>query len=149
MLRPRFKPAVPRRWLLALAGLVWTVVSLGLGRLALGWLAVVPLPWSVLLGLCGLFLGLLIHRFNFSRVARKNIERICRSSERPCLFSFQAWHSWLLVALMIALGVTLRHSPLPRPILAVLYAAIGTALFAGSLQYYRRLWLSRHDKADC
>jgi hypothetical protein len=139
MLRHRLKPAVPRRWLLALAGLVWTAVGLGLGRLALGWLADVQWPWSVLLVLSGLFLGLLIHRFNFSRVARKNIERICRSNERPCLFSFQAWHSWLLVALMIALGVILRHSPLPRPVLAVLYAAIGTALFAGSLQYYHRL----------
>jgi len=140
MLGQRLKPAVPRSWLLVLAGLVWTVVGLGLGRLALGWLSDVELPWSVILGLCGLSLGLLIHRFNFSRVARKNIERICHSSERPCLFSFQAWHSWLLVSLMIALGVALRHSPLPRPVLAVLYAAIGTALFAGSLQYYHRLW---------
>ena len=116
--------------------------------MALGWLADVPLPWSVLLGLCGLILGLLIHRINFSRVARRNIERICLSSERPCLFSFQAWHSWLLVALMIALGVTLRHSPLPRSVLAVMYAAIGTALFSGSLQYYRHLWFSGHDKTD-
>lgn len=140
MLRHRLKPSVPRHWLLALAGLVWTIVGLALGRLALGWLTDVQQPWSVLLGICGLLLGLLIHRFNFSRVARKNIERICRSSERPCLFSFQAWHSWLLVALMIALGVTLRHSPLPRPVLAVIYSAIGTALLAGSLQYYRRLW---------
>ena len=149
MLRYKFKPAVPRRWLLALAGLVWTVVGLGLGRMALGWLIVVQLPWSVILGLAGLLLGLLIHRYNFSRVARKNIERICRSSERPCLFSFQAWYSWILVALMIALGVTLRHSPLPRPVLAVLYAAIGIALFTGSLQYYCRLWRSGHDNTDC
>lgn len=56
--------------------------------------------------------------------------------------------NWLLVSLMIALGVALRHSPLPRPVLAVLYAAIGTALFAGSLQYYHRLWRSGHDNAD-
>ncbi len=149
MLRHRLKPAVPRHWLLVLAGLVWTMVGLGLGRLALGWLADMQLPWSVVLGLAGLLLGLLIHRFNFSRVARKNIERICRSSERPCLFSFQAWHSWLLVALMIAMGLALRHSPLPRPVLAVLYAAIGTALFAGSLQYYHRLchfWGSGPEK---
>ena len=55
------------------------------------------------------------------------------------MFSFQAWKSYLLVAFMIALGITLRHSALPRPILAGVYLAIGGALFLSSLRYYRLL----------
>ena len=137
MLGQRLKPSVPRCWLLMLAGLVWSSVGLGLWSLALHWLADVSPPWSVALGLAGLLMGLVIHRFGFSRIVRRNIERISHSAERPCLFSFQAWHSWLLVALMIAMGITLRHSPLPRPVLAEVYSAIGTALASGSLQYYR------------
>jgi hypothetical protein len=138
-MRQRLKPAVPKRWLLGLAGLVWTGVGVGLDRLALIWLTDVRLAQAVLCGLTGLALGLAIHRWKFSRVAGKNIERICAGGDRPCLFSFQAWQSWLLVGLMIAMGAALRHSALPRPLLAVLYAAIGTALIAGSLQYYHRL----------
>jgi hypothetical protein len=140
MLRHKLKPAVPRRLLLVLAGLVWTAVGLGLGRMALVWLAEEEMPLSLLLGLTGLGLGLLIHHFKFSRLARMNIERICRSGEHPCVFAFQAWYTYPLVGLMIAFGIFLRHSSIPHPILAVIYTAIGTALFAGSLPYYHRLW---------
>ena len=141
MLRHKLKPAVPRRWLLVLAGLVWTVVGVGLGRMALVWLAEEKTSPSLLLGLSGLALGLVIHRFKFSRLARMNIERICRSGERPCIFAFQAWYTYPLIGLMIAFGIFLRHSSIPHSVLAVLYTAIGTALFAGSLQYYHR-WLN-------
>ena len=39
----------------------------------------------------------------------------------------------------VALGITLRHSPLPRVILAYIYLSIGGALFLSSLAYYRLL----------
>jgi len=138
-LRHRLKPGVPRDWLLGLAGLVWTGVGLGLGRMALVWLAEEELTHALLLGGAGLVLGLVIHRFKFSRLARLNIERICRSGERPCVFAFQAWYTYPLIGLMIAVGIFLRHSTIPHSILAVIYTAIGTALIAGSLQYYHRL----------
>ena len=47
------------------------------------------------------------------------------------------WRSYLLIPFMIILGVILRHSPVPRLYLAVLYLAIGTALFLSSLRYLR------------
>jgi hypothetical protein len=40
---------------------------------------------------------------------------------------------------MIALGVTLRHSAVPRPELAVVYLAIGGALLLASFSYYNNL----------
>ena len=41
---------------------------------------------------------------------------------------------------MIALGVFLRHSRIPREYLAALYLTIGGALFLSSLHYYVQLW---------
>ena len=40
---------------------------------------------------------------------------------------------------MMTGGMLLRHSTLPKPWLAVVYAAIGGALLLASRQYYARL----------
>ena len=56
-----------------------------------------------------------------------------------CFFAFQQWHSYPLVAFMIALGVFLRHSALPKPYLAILYTGLGSSLFLSSFHYYKRM----------
>jgi hypothetical protein len=38
---------------------------------------------------------------------------------------------------MIGIGVTLRHSPIPKPYLAALYLGIGGALILSSARYVR------------
>jgi hypothetical protein len=38
---------------------------------------------------------------------------------------------------MIALGLLLRHSPIPISVLASIYAAVGTALVIASVRYFR------------
>jgi hypothetical protein len=40
---------------------------------------------------------------------------------------------------MISAGYFLRHSPVPKKLLAILYIAIGTALFLSSIRYLRYL----------
>ena len=72
----------------------------------------------------------------FLKVAQDNIARIWDSPDRACLFSFQAWRGYLIIAVMIPLGLLLRNSPLPKPYLAVLYTAIGGGLFLASFHYY-------------
>jgi hypothetical protein len=72
----------------------------------------------------------------FARMAEKNIQRIEDLPSRPCLFAFQSWTSYPLVAFMISLGLALRASPLPKPLLAGLYLAIGGGLFLASLRYF-------------
>jgi hypothetical protein len=84
--------------------------------------------------------GYLKGRFIFSRLALRNIRRIRELSphkEKICVFAFQAIHSYVIVAAMMTLGILLRHSPIPREILAVIYLAIGAALIYGSLPYWR------------
>ena len=95
--------------------------------------------------LAGLTLAAGIYTVGFSRLAKKNIRRICDLPGRKvCLFAFQAWTSYPLVAFMIGLGIYLRrYSSFPKPMLAILYLGIGSALFASSLHYFAHIASSR------
>lgn len=134
----RLRPAARKHWLQLLAGLVWLGVGVMLDEFAAGWLQPVALPGLLPLILAGLLLAAGIYSFGFSRLARKNIRRINEfPGARVCLFAFQAWTSYPLVAFMIGLGLYLRiYSGIPKPLLAILYLGIGSALFAASLHYF-------------
>jgi hypothetical protein len=138
-IRFAFKPAVRRKWLLVLAGLLWSVVGLGLCRAAWHWIVVLPMGSGLPLAGLGAAGAVTAWRFIFSGIARKNIQRLNRLSEKPCLFAFQTWRSYFLIVFMIGLGMALRHSPVPKPWLAVAYAAVGGALVLASGGYYRNL----------
>lgn len=79
-----------------------------------------------------------LHRFGFSKIASKNIERISHIPEKACVFAFQAWRGYLTLSLMVVIGAVLRQSSLPKPCLAVVYAGIGGALILASRLYYTR-----------
>ena len=102
------------------------------------WLSPLSLAKACLYAGVGFCLAVGIHLF-FSRMANKNISRIGNLPSRPCLFAFQAWTNYPLVAFMVAMGLTLRTSPIPKPLLAVLYAGIGGGLFLASLRYFKHL----------
>jgi len=140
MVPAKLKPAVSRFWLVSLAGLLWSAVGLMLCRFAYLWLTAVPWGGALFLGISGIVLALIVHRFGFSRIAAKNIDRIRQFSEKGCIFAFQAWKSYLIIVIMVALGLLLRHSPLPKQYLAVVYLAVGGALFLASFHYYALLW---------
>jgi hypothetical protein len=140
------KPAVSKTWLIAVAGLMWSVVGLMLCRLAFHWLAVIRWTWVAPMGIV---LAFVAHQLFFSRMARKNIARLSLLTEKTCIFAFQRWKSYLLVGLMITLGIALRNLPIPRPYLAILYTTIGGALFLASLQYYGCLWRIVAQRGSC
>jgi hypothetical protein len=145
----KFKPAVSKYWLMALAGLMWSLVGIMLCRMAYIWLRAVPGRWALPLGSLGLILALTVHRFGFSKIALKNIARLCVLPDKTCIFAFQAWKSYLIIIFMIILGITLRHSPLPRYFLAVIYTTIGGALFFSSFHFYWRIWRVKILKEPC
>ncbi|MEW6404263.1 MAG: hypothetical protein AB1649_20895 [Chloroflexota bacterium] len=134
----QYRPAVGKSWLYVLAGLVWLGAGIMLIGFAARWLKLVSFPTSILLLLCGMALAAGIYFFGFSKLAGKNIRRICGMfEERICLFAFQEWKSYPLVLFMIALGIYLRiYSPVPKPLLAVLYLGIGGGLASSSLRYF-------------
>jgi hypothetical protein len=142
----KFKPGVRKNWLHLSAGLVW----LGAGMMLIGfstiWLRLENFSTMMLLVLTGLMLAAGIYYFGFSKLALKNINRIRGlSGERICLFAFQGWTSYPLVAFMISLGIYLRvYSPFPKSMLAILYLGIGGGLFAASLHYFAYIVRALH-----
>jgi len=131
-------PAVHRRTLRFLAGIVWCVVGLALSAVAVYWLVTAPGNRIAPL-LIGLIVGQLVYRFGFLRLARENKARISAQAlgkDKVCLFAFQNWRSYVIIVVMMALGYTLRHLPISRLYLAPIYLAIGLGLFLASLHYY-------------
>lgn len=134
----KFKPAVRKVWLQFSAGLVWYAVGLMLIDIALGWLRPVVISTMFNLVILGLLLAASIYFFGFSKLAKKNITRICGiNGEKVCLFAFQRWTSYPLVLFMMFLGIFLRtYSPISKPLLAILYLGIGGGLLTASLHYF-------------
>jgi hypothetical protein len=137
----KLKPAASKNKLQFLAGSLWFGVGLMLDSFAFRWLKSTDLATALLFSATGIALAAGIYRQEFSKLAQKNIQRICSlSGEKICLFAFQAWSSYPLVAVMISLGIYLRvYSPFPKQLLSILYLGIGSALFAASLHYFAHI----------
>jgi hypothetical protein len=149
MLLKKLKPGVSKRWLLVLAGSMWSAVGLLLCRRAYGWFMGISWKGAIPLELLAILLAWAAYRFSFSKIARKNIERLSRLTEKTCVFAFQTWRSYLLIGLMMVLSAFLRRLPIPELYLAVLYTTIGGALLLSSFNYYRVLWQWLVQKEPC
>ncbi len=134
-----WKPGVPKSVLLLLAGAMWLGVGIMLDTMAASWLGVAAHRSAVISAGVGVVAALLVHHFGFLRIVDKNLGRILPMEGKRCLFSFMPAKSYLLVALMIAMGITLRHSSVPKVYLAAAYLCMGTALVLSSIRYLRYL----------
>ena len=135
-------PAAERKVLIFLAGLVWSLVGLGLMTAAVSWLDWRSYAAAIVLAV-GVIVGVLIYRLGFSRLALKNITRILQQApgkDKVCLFAFQDTKSYFIVAIMMLMGYTLRHLPLPKIYLSPVYLSIGLGLFWASFRYYARMF---------
>ena len=135
------KFTVNKVWLFILAGLMWSGVGIMLCVLAYGWLAGLHSINAIWAGLIGLVASVLIYQFGFLHIAQKNIDRLHTFLEKASPFAFMSAKSYLLVVFMMGLGIALRTSPIPKVYLAVIYTAIGAALFLSSLHYYPHMWV--------
>ncbi|MBI4842739.1 MAG: hypothetical protein HY809_00220 [Nitrospirae bacterium] len=133
----KYDPAVDKRLLILLSGLLWSVVGVMLCMLAYKWLSITSGVASLYFVVSGAALALLIHHFGFLKLVDKNVKRISSYKEKACLFAFQERKSYLIIAVMICLGVILRHSPLPKPYLSVIYIGFGGAMILSSIKYFR------------
>jgi len=140
----RWKPAARARTHLLAAALLWTVVGLGLAAAGIAWSFGSAFPWSFLLAITGIAAGIVKGRFVIRKMADWNTARIIARGDGRCLGGFLAPKTWLLVAAMMASGIILRRSGVPRPILGVLYTAVGTALLTGG----RQLWKARRETPE-
>jgi hypothetical protein len=133
----KYRPAVPKRFLLLIAGLAWTFAGGMLFGRGSAWLLRhgdrLVLRYSVALAAGLVFFALL-----FSRISRKHIRRIrAIETARPSVFSFFDRKSYVMMAFMIAGGILLRALNLIEPsILYTFYVCMGTPLLLSALRFY-------------
>ncbi len=135
----KYNPAVRNRWHIALAGMTWAGVGLLLCRYSYTWLSPVGPFRAGVFALVGFALSLAAYRFGMSKIARKNLDRLTAFQGRKCIFGFLTWNSYLNIGVMVTMGVTLRHSALPKDYLSLVYTSMGSSLLMGSLQYFKGL----------
>lgn len=135
----KFKPAVKKPILLLLSGVMWFAVGIMLNSFALHWLVTYGGGCSYLFAGIGFIAALVIHHFGFLKVVDKNLGRISFLKDKPCVFSFMSWRSYLIVTVMVTMGIALRHSSIPKQYLSMLYIGIGLALLLSSIRYFRVL----------
>ncbi len=145
-----FKPAVPKRVLLFVAAIVWTFAGSMLLYKGFKMLDTTSIYlWlQLMLTLIG---GIVFFWKMFSKISRKHTNRILNLKEaRPCLFSFFNFRSYLLMALMITMGITLRRTGWVAPNhLAFLYLTMSVPLLLSSVRfYYTGIYYNRYFVAE-
>ncbi|MDP4184665.1 MAG: hypothetical protein Q8862_05825 [Bacteroidota bacterium] len=128
---------VNKEILLLFAGIMWICVGTMLSFLAYHWLIAYGRWDAYIFAGIGIIAAVIIHLFGFLKVVDKNLRRILPMHGKRCAFSFMSWKSYILVAFMISLGITLRHSSIPKQYLSVLYIGIGFALILSSTRYLK------------
>lgn len=133
----KLRPAVDKAVLVLLAGLMWCGVGVMLISYAISWILPMSQQAKLVFVLSGLVAALPIYYFGFLRLANKNLNRLLPLKEKRCLFSFMTWKSYLIVPVMVSMGIFLRHSPIPKPFLSIIYNGIGLGLFLSGTRYFR------------
>jgi hypothetical protein len=87
----------------------------------------------------GLLVGFIKGRFVLAKTVRRVVSRI---STLPLPIRLQDAYSrsyWILIASMVALGMSFRFLPIPIDIRGTIDIAIGSALINGAMLYFRSL----------
>lgn len=129
---------VSKRTLLFIAGLVW--LAAGINILRIGLRALVPL-FSGAAGRLWLALGLTVlicaaFSVMFQRIVVKHTRRILAYETKQPFYRFFDWKSYILMAFMMTLGITLRRSGfVPEFFFTWFYTGLGTALSAAGIRF--------------
>ncbi len=133
----KYKPSVNRKVLPVIAGIVWILVGIMLISYSYDWLINYKGRHEWIFALTGLVIAVIIHLFGFSKIVQKNLNRISNMTGRRCVFSFISWNSYVLIIIMVTMGLALRHSPIPKEYLSIVYTAIGMALILSGMKYLK------------
>lgn len=132
------KPAVNKKYLILISGIMWSGVGILLNYIASKWLNGFEQWQIVFTYFVGIIMGSIIAWFGFRKLARKNSNRIMEYPEKVCVFAFQRWQMYILVVIMMSMGFFMRTTNfIPKYLLAPVYVGIGLALFIGSFVYYK------------
>ncbi len=139
-----YKPVASSRMQLWLAGVMWSCVGAGLFSVGTYWLLKNGEPRGFILMFVAAGLGLGKALLVLDRTTLQNIARVKSRGEDRCFGGFLSPRVWILVIGMMILGRILRTIGLPKPILGLIYGAVGIALLFSS----RLIWRAWKDQRE-
>jgi hypothetical protein len=132
-----YKPVASSRMQLWLAGVMWSCVGAGLFSVGIYWLLKNGEARGFILMFVAAGLGLGKALLVLDRTTLRNIARVKSRGEDRCFGGFLSPRVWILVIGMMLLGRILRTSGLPKPILGLIYGAVGIGLLFSSRLIWR------------
>jgi len=133
----KYKPAVSKRALLIIAGCVWSIAGGILIARAL--ISLLKFNNHLFIELAiALVIGICFYVFLFTRISKKHITRISLITvDNPCFFSFFNFRSYILMAIMITAGITLRKTNIINAeYLYTFYFAMGIPLLMSAFRFF-------------
>ena len=127
---------------LVIVGLVWLAVGVGLSICGIKWLMTLGFgPNMIIFTSIAIIIGSLKGRFVLRKVALKYYKRseVVQFNKNDIFFGWVkilGVKGFILIGLMMALGRFLRTSNIDRPILGILYLAVGIALVYASKIFF-------------
>ena len=123
-------------------GLIWAAVGVGLSIAGFNWILTLGLlPKAFAFILAALIIGFIKNKLILRKVAIKYLKR-ASLIEFKDNDTFLGWtkilglKGFIFIGLMMALGVLLRHSQIDRPILGIIYLAVGFSLVYASRIFF-------------
>jgi hypothetical protein len=139
-----YKPVASSRMQLLLAGAMWSCVGAGLFAVGTYWLLKNGEVKGFILLIIAAGLGLGKASLVLDRTTLSNINRVKSRGEDRCFGGFLSPRVWILVIGMMLLGRILRTIGLSKPILGLIYGAVGIGLLYSS----RLIWRALKDQRE-
>jgi hypothetical protein len=133
----KYNPAVDKKFLVLIAGIMWCGVGIMLMTFAITWLTGYSGRGKLIFYAAGYLAAIPIHLLGFLKIAEKNLKRLLPQTTKKCVFSFITFRSYIIVLIMVSMGILLRHSSIPKQYLSILYNGIGLALFLSGTMYLK------------
>lgn len=135
---------IPTKHLLLVNGLLWTAIGVKIALTGMEYYRRLDsIPWWYFLLSALVFAGFW---FMFTGVVRKYAARIMSMTEpRTSIFKTFSVKGYLIIAFMIALGITLRRIPhVPDSFIAWFYCGLGPGLLSAGIRFIFRWWKAVH-----
>ncbi|MEN6347778.1 MAG: hypothetical protein ABFD08_00060 [Syntrophomonas sp.] len=135
----KFIPKISRNSLLLLAGMVWFIAGFNIMRIGISAL-LFNVSSPILSVLVSILIFCLFFKLIFHKIVVKHCDRIKSYSEtKIIIFKFFDMKSYLIMAFMIALGLTVRSSHILTPLyLGTFYNGLGGSLISSGILFVVR-----------
>ena len=133
----------PKKISLIIVGAIWFLVGIGLSIRGINWLLSLSFgPKMIVFFLIATIIGLLKGKSILTKVALKYYKRaeVIQFNKNDILIGWIkifGVKGFILIGLMMGLGIFLRKTSIDRPLLGIIYLAVGIALVYASKIFFK------------